>query len=113
MNSVERIKQYTCIPQEKADDQSKPPKEWPKYGEIKLKNLTVSYNDRDVVLDNITATIKAREKVGVVGRTGAGKRSVIFHVTITCLMSLNFSLNLLVHCSQLCCDWWNLNLAKF
>jgi len=74
MNSVERVKQYNHVPQENPDIKQHPPKDWPQHGQIKLKNLTVSYNGRDIVLDNITATIKAREKIGIVGRTGAGKR---------------------------------------
>ena len=54
------------------------PAVWPSKGQIKFKNYYVKYrNDLNYVLENINLTIFPGEKVGVVGRTGAGKSTII------------------------------------
>ncbi|XP_048254590.1 multidrug resistance-associated protein 1-like [Haliotis rufescens] len=77
--SVERIVEYTELPAEGAwivDDQ-RPPPEWPEGGQVELDNLQVRYRpELDLVLQGITARITPGQKVGVVGRTGAGKSSL-------------------------------------
>ncbi|XP_065292076.1 ATP-binding cassette sub-family C member 2-like [Dermacentor albipictus] len=52
---------------------------WPKEGEIKFQNFSASYNPGVLpdVLRGITFLVKHKEKVGVVGRTGAGKSSLV------------------------------------
>lgn len=56
----------------------KPTLDWPKSGEIQFKNVTFKYDPTlPVVLDNLTFTIEAGEKIGIIGRTGAGKSSLI------------------------------------
>ena len=56
-----------------------PPPEWPLRGEIRFHHLSVAYrpppNDLTVLYD-VNATIAAGEKLGIVGRTGAGKSSL-------------------------------------
>jgi len=55
-----------------------PPLIWPPQGVIELRNLRVQYrHDTPAVLENVSATIKASEKIGICGRTGAGKSSLI------------------------------------
>nr|XP_034300520.1 multidrug resistance-associated protein 4 isoform X1 [Crassostrea gigas] len=79
MTSVERIISYTKLEQEapKVSD-SPPPSSWPQNGEIKLVNVGLQYSsDTDQVLHNITCLINSREKIGIVGRTGAGKSSLL------------------------------------
>lgn len=79
MNSVERIKQYTSVAQE-ADEiiaSNRTTKTWPAEGKIQMNNLVVSYNNREQILKSLTCQIKPREKVGVVGRTGAGKSTLM------------------------------------
>lgn len=56
--------------------EKKPPKTWPTEGEIKFRHLSLAYEDKDVLKD-LTFDIKGREKIGIVGRTGAGKSSII------------------------------------
>jgi len=76
MNSAERIIEYTLLPTE---DQSgvTPPASWPSEGKVKFDNLVVSYDTGlPPVLKGLSFETKARERVGVVGRTGAGKSSV-------------------------------------
>ncbi|KAK4482186.1 hypothetical protein RD792_009327, partial [Penstemon davidsonii] len=80
MVSVERIKQFTVIPSE-AEWKKKdflPPLNWPTHGNVELKNLQVRYRpDTPLILKGITLSINAGEKIGVVGRTGGGKSTLI------------------------------------
>jgi ABC-type multidrug transport system fused ATPase/permease subunit len=77
MTSVERIVEYTKLDKEPIDKGIlKPPKNWPNKGIIEFKNVSLSY-DRHMpnVLKNITLKINKQEKIGIIGRTGAGKSS--------------------------------------
>ncbi|KAJ2657404.1 hypothetical protein IWW48_004533 [Coemansia sp. RSA 1200] len=79
MNSVERILQYLKIDQEAAlesDPQHKPPPSWPRKGDMQIENLVAEYVPGVPVLHGISLSIKHGEKVGVVGRTGAGKSTM-------------------------------------
>jgi ABC-type multidrug transport system fused ATPase/permease subunit len=79
MNSMERIKEYLDVEQE-ADaimEDSRPPVDWPQKGSVEFVDYTTSYRkELNPVLQNITLKIESREKVGIVGRTGAGKSSL-------------------------------------
>jgi ATP-binding cassette subfamily C (CFTR/MRP) protein 4 len=81
MTSVERIIEYSKLPQEadlKAKAEDRPPEEWPQKGRIELKNLFISYdNSPKPVLKNLCCVVNGGEKIGIVGRTGAGKSSII------------------------------------
>ncbi|KAJ7097441.1 ABC protein [Mycena epipterygia] len=83
MNSVERVVHYArgdAVPKEAAhesDPQRKPAVEWPAHGAIEFKDVTMAYRPGlPNVLHGISLKIRAGEKVGVVGRTGAGKSSL-------------------------------------
>ncbi|KAJ7527162.1 hypothetical protein O6H91_16G039700 [Diphasiastrum complanatum] len=78
--SVERIKQYTIIPSEAAFviEGSRPSNDWPLHGAIDMQDLQVRYSPRTpVVLHGVTCTFPAGKKIGVVGRTGSGKSTLI------------------------------------
>ncbi|VEN35015.1 unnamed protein product [Callosobruchus maculatus] len=77
--SVERILEYKNLPKENQPENPKePPKDWPAKGEIIFRNMGLSYVEGGaLVLKNLNLTINPREKVGIVGRTGAGKSSLI------------------------------------
>ncbi|CAG2110835.1 unnamed protein product, partial [Medioppia subpectinata] len=81
MTSVERIIEYSRLPQEAAltaHDSHKPPPDWPQKGQIELKDMSLCYEGSDKpVLKNLNCVVKSGEKVGIVGRTGAGKSSII------------------------------------
>ena len=79
--SVERIKEYQEV--ENEVDIMTPSTEqnhfhdWPSRGEISFNNYSTRYRSGlDLVLTGITCHINAGEKVGIVGRTGAGKSSI-------------------------------------
>lgn len=76
LNSVERIVEYSKMP---IEDQSghDAPAAWPTKGELEVNDLVVSYaSDLPPVLKGLTFSVKQNERVGVVGRTGAGKSSL-------------------------------------
>ncbi|KAL0706263.1 hypothetical protein Bca4012_072689 [Brassica carinata] len=80
MVSVERIKQFTDIPAESEweSKENLPPSNWPFHGNVHLEDLKVRYRpNTPLVLKGITLDIKGGEKVGVVGRTGSGKSTLI------------------------------------
>ncbi|KAL8741027.1 MAG: hypothetical protein Q9190_006325 [Brigantiaea leucoxantha] len=79
MNSVERVNEYLEIDQEAKAviPETRPPGNWPSHGAIEFINYSTRYRDDfDPVLRNITFNIPAGERVGIVGRTGAGKSSL-------------------------------------
>uniref|UniRef100_A0A2K5NER8 Multidrug resistance-associated protein 4 n=1 Tax=Cercocebus atys TaxID=9531 RepID=A0A2K5NER8_CERAT len=79
MISVERVIEYTDLEKEAPwEYQKRPPPTWPHEGVIIFDNVNFMYSlDGPLVLKHLTALIKSREKVGIVGRTGAGKSSLI------------------------------------
>ncbi|KAJ6155535.1 hypothetical protein N7470_006101 [Penicillium chermesinum] len=79
MNSVERVKEYLEIDQEAASiiPESRPVKGWPTEGAVEFTGYTTRYRpDLDPVLKEVSFSVKPGEKVGIVGRTGAGKSSL-------------------------------------
>lgn len=81
MNSVERIVYYADdVEQEAAYEvpEKKPSSSWPDHGRVELKDVFLSYRPGlPEVLKGISMSINAGEKVGIVGRTGAGKSSIM------------------------------------
>ncbi|CAH9079160.1 unnamed protein product [Cuscuta europaea] len=80
MVSVERVKQFTNIPSEaqwrKKD--TVPPPNWPNKGNVELEDLQVRYRpNTPLVIKGITLSIEGGKKIGVVGRTGGGKSTLI------------------------------------
>ena len=77
--SVERVLEYARLPSEAPDIISKhrPKISWPAQGAVDFKNYSARYRSGlDLILKNINISIKSHEKIGVVGRTGAGKSSL-------------------------------------
>lgn len=79
--SVERIHMYiqgVKIENEfKSVDHLRPPHDWPENGQISFRQVTMHYRTGlPPALNDITFDVNAREKILVVGRTGAGKSSI-------------------------------------
>ncbi|RLV89993.1 Metal resistance protein YCF1 [Spathaspora sp. JA1] len=77
--SVERILEYSRLVSEAPEiiPDNRPPVNWPHDGEIHFQDYSTKYRpELDLVLKNINLDIKPREKIGIVGRTGAGKSSI-------------------------------------
>ncbi|KAJ3206205.1 Multidrug resistance-associated protein 1, partial [Clydaea vesicula] len=76
--SVERLLEYTDLKAEeklKVDD-TKLLSNWPMMGKIEFKNYSAKYDTSDLVLKDFNFTVNAGERLGIVGRTGAGKSSI-------------------------------------
>ncbi|KZT33501.1 multidrug resistance-associated ABC transporter [Sistotremastrum suecicum HHB10207 ss-3] len=78
MNAVERVLVYNELPAEgERSTQSDPPSSWPT-GSIKFTNVALSYRPGlPLVLKDVSFEVHPGEKIGVVGRTGAGKSSLL------------------------------------
>ncbi|XP_034461847.1 multidrug resistance-associated protein 4-like isoform X1 [Hippoglossus hippoglossus] len=79
MTSVERVVEYTQLKSEASwETQKQLPSDWPSQGMVTFNKLNFSYScDGPVVLKDISITFQPNEKVGIVGRTGAGKSSLV------------------------------------
>ncbi|KAI4382506.1 hypothetical protein MLD38_008463 [Melastoma candidum] len=81
MISVERILQFMEVPSEEAISvvkESPPSPEWPQEGKIELEDLHIRYGPSlPIVLKGITCTFPGKKKIGIVGRTGSGKSTLI------------------------------------
>ncbi|KAJ4757284.1 hypothetical protein LUZ62_067659 [Rhynchospora pubera] len=78
--SVERLNQYMNIESEAPEviEKSRPPLNWPDVGTVELQNLKIRYRpDTPLVLRGITCTFQGGHKIGIVGRTGSGKTTLI------------------------------------
>ncbi len=74
MTAVERIQEYSTLPSEPLETgEIKPPSDWPTKGAIKFKNVSFGYAKKlPDVLHNLSFEIQPNEKIGIIGRTGAG-----------------------------------------
>ena len=80
MNSVERIEQYTKIEVERPPfiESNRPSIHWPSRGDIEFRDVEMRYREGlPLVLNGLSFRIKGGEKIGIVGRTGAGKSSLL------------------------------------
>jgi ABC-type multidrug transport system fused ATPase/permease subunit len=80
MTSSQRLFEYSQLEiedeLEKALDKSL--KEWPSSGRIEFENVTMKYREElDPSIRGLNVEIEAGMKVGIVGRTGAGKSSIL------------------------------------
>lgn len=77
--SVERVLEYAALPSEAPEiiSKNRPPISWPSQGAVSFNHYSARYRPGlDLVLKDINIQIKPHEKIGVVGRTGAGKSSL-------------------------------------
>jgi len=82
MASVKRVQEYCDIPQEAPvelpQDVELKKAKWPLKGEISFKNVFMKYRkNTDHIVKGLTLDVKSGEKIGCIGRTGAGKSSII------------------------------------
>ncbi|XP_072636145.1 ATP-binding cassette sub-family C member 3 isoform X1 [Canis lupus baileyi] len=77
--AVERVKEYSKTETEApwVVEGSRPPAGWPLQGEVEFRNYSVRYRPGlELVLKKLSLHVHGGEKVGIVGRTGAGKSSM-------------------------------------
>ncbi|XP_037927303.1 probable multidrug resistance-associated protein lethal(2)03659 [Teleopsis dalmanni] len=81
MTSVERVMEYAQIPSEpplQTDESIKLPENWPENGCVRFNEVCLRYSTNgNYILKNLTFSVNSMEKIGIVGRTGAGKSSIV------------------------------------
>ncbi|KDR82358.1 hypothetical protein GALMADRAFT_237629 [Galerina marginata CBS 339.88] len=87
-NSLERIQSYLDIEHEpKPTVSGQPPAAWPTSGDLRVENLYARYSQSGPnVLRNVSFHVKSGERIGVVGRTGSGKSSLILAL-LRCILT--------------------------
>jgi len=83
--AIERVLEYTNNPEEadwdNAEEDGQIPEDWPKQGTIQFSNYQTRYREGlELVLKGISMEVGSLEKVGLCGRTGAGKSSLTMAV---------------------------------
>ncbi|XP_065315343.1 multidrug resistance-associated protein 1-like isoform X3 [Gordionus sp. m RMFG-2023] len=103
--AVERIAEYSDTPTEALwiIPDHKPPADWPSRGSIEFSHYTMRYHSAAMIasalppaLNDISFQVQAESKVGIVGRTGAGKSSItaaLFRIVEADDSSTNFMEN--------------------
>ncbi|TVU12290.1 hypothetical protein EJB05_45926, partial [Eragrostis curvula] len=78
MISVERVVEYVGIPQEELQGLESPPRSWPTQGTIEFEHVTLRYKpELPSALSDVSFVIASGMQVGIIGRTGAGKSSIL------------------------------------
>ncbi|KAI3756395.1 hypothetical protein L1987_56215 [Smallanthus sonchifolius] len=78
--SVERLDQYMHIHSEAPEiiEDNRPSRKWPSTGRVVIENLKIRYQPNSpLVLQGISCVFEGGHKVGIVGRTGSGKTTLI------------------------------------
>jgi len=80
ITSAERIKEYSDLVHEAPEviQEYRPPANWPTSGQIQINDLSMRYREGlDLVLQKVSLCVNGGEKVGIAGRTGSGKSSLM------------------------------------
>ncbi|GFF45615.1 ABC transporter C family member 1 [Aspergillus lentulus] len=78
MNGTERIHEYTGLEPEGPLDLGMVRPTWPEQGQITFENVTMRYcPGLPLVLNRLNLAITGGERIGIIGRTGAGKSSIV------------------------------------
>ncbi|KAF7151542.1 hypothetical protein RHSIM_Rhsim02G0240000 [Rhododendron simsii] len=78
--AVERLEQYMNIPSEAPEiiEGNRPALHWPVVGKVEIRDLKVRYRPNSpLVLRGISCIFEGGSKIGIVGRTGSGKTTLI------------------------------------
>ncbi|KAF2842938.1 hypothetical protein M501DRAFT_1005649 [Patellaria atrata CBS 101060] len=79
IGAIARIKNFTAeaVSEDLESENDTPPPSWPSKGAIEFRSVSAGYKVSEPVVKNISFTIRAGEKIGICGRTGSGKSSMI------------------------------------
>ncbi|EKV12763.1 ABC multidrug transporter, putative [Penicillium digitatum PHI26] len=82
IGSIQRIKDFTSTVESEdkpGEDQDVPPN-WPSKGAVAFHSVSAAYRPSEPVLNDVSLIVPAGEKVGICGRTGSGKTSMIMSI---------------------------------
>ncbi|KAJ5513372.1 P-loop containing nucleoside triphosphate hydrolase protein [Penicillium fimorum] len=78
LGSILRVKDFELqVPREISTERVKIPIDWPSQGAIELSGMTAQYNSGVTVLSNVSLKLLPGQKIGIYGRTGSGKSSLL------------------------------------
>ncbi len=79
LGAISRVRAFEqdVQPEDKPGEKPWPPSAWPAHGAVEFTNVSSSYKPPLLALDNVNIAIAPGTKVGVVGRTGSGKSSLL------------------------------------
>ncbi|EEP79833.1 hypothetical protein UREG_04679 [Uncinocarpus reesii 1704] len=82
IGAIARIKVFneTMVPEDKDSENNTPPTNWPGEGGIEFKDVSAEYRPGEPVLKGVSLKINPGEKIGVCGRTGSGKSSMVLSI---------------------------------
>lgn len=82
IGAVARIKNFAARTDREgsSSEKTKPPPSWPAQGSMEFNSVYASYDSSRMVLKNLTMSVQAGDKIGVCGRTGSGKSSLILAI---------------------------------
>lgn len=79
LGAISRVRSFesTTISEQLPEECQTPPDDWPTRGAIQFQDLSATYGDEALVLNNINMDIAPGQRVGICGRTGSGKSSLL------------------------------------
>ncbi|KAJ5212490.1 uncharacterized protein N7498_004136 [Penicillium cinerascens] len=82
IGSILRIKQFTqnVKSEDRPGEDGDVPPNWPQNGAVTFHSISAAYRPEEPVLNEVSLSVKAGEKVGICGRTGSGKTSMIMSI---------------------------------
>ncbi|KAJ5946543.1 hypothetical protein N7454_003382 [Penicillium verhagenii] len=82
IGSIQRIKDFTKTveSEDRAGEDKEIPPSWPSKGAISFHSVSAAYRPSEPVLNDVSLTVQGGEKIGICGRTGSGKTSMIMSI---------------------------------
>ncbi|KAG4256700.1 hypothetical protein FPRO03_03710 [Fusarium proliferatum] len=79
IGAISRIKSFTSdtVSEHEPQETEQPPSIWPSKGRIVFDNVSAGYTPSENVLKGVSVSIEAGQKIGICGRTGSGKSSMV------------------------------------
>ena len=83
IGAITRVKNFVkCTPPEEEDPEKKATvsPSWPEQGAVEFKSVSASYDSSRMVLKDLNMNVEPGQKIGICGRTGSGKSSMVMAI---------------------------------
>ncbi|KAH8666573.1 P-loop containing nucleoside triphosphate hydrolase protein [Xylariales sp. PMI_506] len=79
LGAIARTKnlEASIAPEDADDEVQEPPPNWPQEGAIEFRDFSASYDSENLALRNVSFNVKPKQKIGIIGRTGSGKSTLV------------------------------------